>query len=69
MLFILSAEEAVFIRLMLGLHDAICLTDSVVFNPDHSVNLEVMNCESTSLNKIVDDKLHRIVLDPVELHL
>ena len=42
--------------LKLGLHHAICLTDSSEFTLGHHVNFEAMRYEWTSLNRIVGDK-------------
>ena len=38
------------IRLKIGLHDAICPTDSFLFMQGHCVNFKAMRCESTTFN-------------------
>ena len=46
----------------LGLHNAICLIGSLVFTSGHCVNFKAMRYESTSFNRIVGNKSHRVVL-------
>ena len=46
----------------LELHNAICLTDSVVFMLGHFVNFRVMRHESTSFNRIIAKKFHHAIL-------
>ena len=47
-------------QIKLGLHDAICRTDSFVFTLGHCVNFKAMRYESTSFNRIVADKSHLV---------
>ena len=49
-------------RLKTGLHDTICLTDSFVFMLGHCVNFKAIRYESTSVNRIVSNKSHRLTL-------
>ena len=46
----------------LGLRDAICLTGSFVFALYHCVNFGVMRCGSGSLNRLVADQSHHVIL-------
>ena len=46
----------------LRLHGAIYSPDSFVFTPRYCVNLKEIRYESMSLNRIVADKSHRVIL-------
>ena len=48
--------------LRLQLHDAIYRPDSSVLILRHCVNLKAIRYESTSLNRIVADKSHRVII-------
>ena len=49
-------------NLRLQLHGAIYRPDSFVLTLSYCVNLKGIRYESTSLNKIVADKLHRVIV-------
>ena len=46
----------------LQLHGAIYLPDSFVLMPRYCANLKARRYESTSLNRIVADKSHRVIV-------
>ena len=46
----------------LRLRGAICCPDSFVLMPRYFVNLKAIRYESTSLNKIVADKSHHVIV-------
>ena len=46
----------------LQLHGAIYRPESYVFMPRYCTNLKAIRYESTSLNRIVTDKLHRVIV-------
>ena len=48
--------------LRLRLHGAIYRPDSFVLMLRYCVNLKVISYESTSLNRIADDKSHRVIV-------
>ena len=50
------------IHLRIGLHGAIYRSDSSVMMLRYCANLKAVRYESTSLNRIVADKLHRIIV-------
>ena len=50
------------IRLRLQLHDAIYRPDSFVWILRYCANLKAIRYESTSLNRIVADKSHRVIV-------
>ena len=47
---------------MLQLHGPIYLSDSFVLMPRYFVNLKAIRYESTTLNGIVADKSHRVIV-------
>ena len=49
-------------QLRLQLHGAIYRPDSFVMMPRYCVNLKAIRYESTSLNRIVADKSHRVIV-------
>ena len=49
-------------RLKLRLHDAIYCPDSYVLMLRYCANLKAIRYESTSLNRIVADKSHRVIV-------
>ena len=57
---LLSAAASVCLRLQL--HGAIYRPDSFVLMPRYCVNLKAIRYESTSLNRIVADKSHRVIV-------
>ena len=50
-----SVEQIIF---KIGLHDAICLSNSLVFTPGHCLKLEVMKYKSASLKRMTNRRLH-----------
>ena len=58
----LKCRVASFARLRLQLHGAIYRPDSFVLMPRYCVNLKAIRYESTSLNRIVADKSHRVIV-------
>ena len=50
-----------FLRLKLQLHGAIYRPDSFVLRLRYCANLKAIRYESTSLNRIVADKSHRVI--------
>ena len=48
--------------LRLGLHGEIYRPDSFVLVPRYCANLKAIRYESTSLNRIVGDKSHRVIV-------
>ena len=55
-------ENRVHVHVWLGLHSAIYRPDSFVTVLRYCANLKAIRYESTSLNRIVADKLHRVIL-------
>ena len=51
-----------FVRLSLQLHGAIYRPDSFVLMLRYNANLKAIRCESTTLNGIVADKSHRVIV-------
>ena len=49
-------------RIRLQLHGAIYRPDSFVLMSYYCANLKAIRYESTSLNRIVADKLHRVIV-------
>ena len=49
-------------NLRLQLHGAIYRPDSFVLMPSYCANLKAIRYESTSLNRIVADKSHRVIV-------
>ena len=47
---------------MLQLHGAIYRPDSFVLMLHYCANLKAIRCESTSLNRIIADKSHRVIV-------
>ena len=54
---------AVINHMRLQLHGAIYCADSFVLMLRYCVNLKAIRYESTSFNRIVADKLHRVIID------
>ena len=50
------------VSLRLKLHGAICRPDSFVMMLRYCANLKAIRYESTSLNRIVADKSHRVIV-------
>ena len=60
---VICTDMKSWISLKVGLHYAICLTNSFVFGRGDCVNFKAMRYESTGLNRILSDKSHRVTLD------
>ena len=62
-LFLTTLKSLFKIRhLRLQLHGAIYRPDSFLFMPHYCANLKAIGYESTSLNRIVADKLHCVIV-------
>ena len=59
---ILPEKHNRFTFLRLQLHGAICRPDSFVLMLRYCANLKAIRYESTSLNRIVADKLHSVIV-------
>ena len=57
------------VSLRLRLHGAIYHPDSLVLMLRYCANLKAIRYESTSLNRIVADKSHSVVVAPVEFYI
>ena len=58
----LVVERQYFCCVRLQLHGAIYRPDSFVLMPRYCANLKAIRYESTSLNRIVADKSHRVIV-------
>ena len=58
----LHTKIGIFMPLRLQLHSAIYRPDCFVLMLRYCANLKAIRYESTSLNRIVADKLHRVIV-------
>ena len=58
----MSNRQLLTVPIMLQLHGAIYRPDSFVLMPRYYANLKAIKYESTSLNRIVANKSHRVIV-------